>query len=150
MIRQSLKAGFHFIICSDAPSSGELYYENFSKRILKLTLSFSNNGLLTDPSIDLITSNLYNMYESSSIDEATINMELEDLISKLPVSVPVPSAGMNRVPADEVDPTINQDNKRRQKLKRKKTVETYDNQSTDESGDDQCPQMPLPSAGPDM
>ena len=41
-------------------------------------------------------------------------------------------------------------NKRRQKLKRKKTVETYDNQSTDESEDDQCPQMPLPSAGPDM
>ena len=120
-----------------------------SKRILKLTLSFSNNGLLTDPSIDLITSNLFNMYESSNLDEAVINMELEDLISKLPVSVPVPSAGMNRVPADEVDPTNNQENKRRQKLKRKKT-ETYDDQGTDESEDDQCPQMPLPSAGPDM
>ena len=120
-----------------------------SKRILKLTLSFSNNGLLTDPSIDLITSNLFNMYESSNLDEAVINMELEDLISKLPVFVPVPSAGMNRVPADEVDSTNNQENKRRQKLKRKKT-ETYDDQGTDESEDDQCPQMPLPSAGPDM
>ena len=120
-----------------------------SKRILKLTLSLSNNGLLTDPSIDLITSNLFNMYESSNLDEAVINMELEDLISKLPVSVPVPSAGMNRVPADEVDPTNNQESKRRQKLKRKKT-ETYDDQGTDESEDDQCPQMPLPSAGPDM
>ena len=121
-----------------------------SKRILKLTLSFSNNGLLTDPSIDLITSNLFNMYESSNLDEAVINMELDDLISKLSVPVPVPSAGMNRVPADEADPTNNQENKRRQKLKRKKTLETYDAHSTDESEDDQCPQMPLPSAGPDM
>jgi len=90
------------------------------------------------------------MYESSNLDEAVINMELDDLISKLPVSVPVPSAGMNRVPADEADPTNNQENKRRQKLKRKKTLETYDEQSTDESEDDHCPQMPLPSAGPDM
>merc|ERR1719403_458807 len=76
-------------------------------------------------------------------------MELDDLISKLPVSVPVPSAGMNRVPADEADPTNNQENKRRQ-LKRRKAVETYDDHSTDESEDDQCPQMPLPSAGPDI
>ena len=29
MIRQSLKAGFHFIVCSDAPSTEELYYESF-------------------------------------------------------------------------------------------------------------------------
>lgn len=121
------------------------------KRILKLTLSFSKHGLLTDPSIDHITSNLYNMYESSNVDEAAINMELEDLISKMPLSVPIPSAGVNRVPADEVDPINNQDNKRRQKLKRKKTVETYDeDESTDESEDDQCPQIPLPSAGPDL
>ena len=29
MIRQSLKAGFHFIVSSDAPSTEELYYESF-------------------------------------------------------------------------------------------------------------------------
>ena len=29
MIRQSLKAGFHFIVCSDAPSTEKLYYESF-------------------------------------------------------------------------------------------------------------------------
>ena len=90
------------------------------------------------------------MYESSNIDESAIHIELADLISKLPMSVPVPSARTNRVPADEVDPTNNQENKRRQKLKRKKTVETYDDQSTDESEDHQCPQLPLPSAGPDV
>ena len=62
----------------------------------------------------------------------------------------VPSAGMNRVPADEADLTNIRDNKRRQKLKRKKTVETHDEQTTDESEDDQCPNLPLPSAGPDL
>ena len=29
MIRQSLKAGFHLIVCSDAPTTDELYYESF-------------------------------------------------------------------------------------------------------------------------
>ena len=29
MIRQSLKAGFHLLVCSDAPSTDELYYESF-------------------------------------------------------------------------------------------------------------------------
>ena len=90
------------------------------------------------------------MYDSSNIDETAINMELEDLISKLPSTVPVPSAGMNRVPADEVDPMHTQDDKRRQKLKRKKAVGTYDEQITDESEDEQCPNLPLPSAGPDL
>ena len=29
MIRQSLKAGFHLNVCSDTPSTDELYYESF-------------------------------------------------------------------------------------------------------------------------
>ena len=29
MIRQSLKAGFHLIVCSDPPTTDELYYESF-------------------------------------------------------------------------------------------------------------------------
>ena len=67
---------------------------------------------------------IHNLFNSSNIEESHINMELEGLMSKLPVSVPahtvpVPSAGINKVPADEIDPlNTENDHKRRQKLKR--------------------------------
>merc|ERR1719209_1979516 len=71
------------------------------KRILKLTVSLRKQGILTDPSIDLITSNLFHIYEAGNIQEDIISIELNELLSNiqqpepltpLVTEIPIPSA----------------------------------------------------------
>ena len=113
------------------------------KRILKLTVGFRKEGILTDPSIDLITrksfanippaievsgfhgtqstktfwrrrhrilvckrfkSNLLQVYDAENIQEDIINIELNELLSKLEQPEPL-SSQMAEVPVPSAAPT---------------------------------------------